>query len=101
MASLLRVTRGRVERVFITDVRNDTYYAVILDAAGGRIHQPNARPSDALNLGVRVGAPLFASEHLLVELKSVSEEEADRANRRLFEWHSPSAEFLREAHGLV
>ncbi len=79
-----------LERVVITELRDTTFYADLHladpgagsgdDPAGGGADIPplvvSARPSDAVALAVRVGAPIFATEELLGEAGySESEEE--------------------------
>jgi bifunctional DNase/RNase/DNA-binding transcriptional MerR regulator len=64
-ARLLEAGGVRVERVVIESVREVTFYASITVTAGGESHEVDARPSDALNLAVRVGAPVFVAADLL------------------------------------
>src|SRR3989442_1694129 len=49
-------------RVVITDLRNDTYYAMIYLTANGAEVQLDARPSDAIALAIRAKAPVL-DEH--------------------------------------
>jgi len=51
--------------VAITSLRNDIYYAMISVKARNRIHEVDARPSDALNLALRVKAPIFVTPELM------------------------------------
>lgn len=64
-ARLLEVGDLVVERVVIETVRDFTFYATIVIASDGEAHEVDARPSDALNLAVRVGAPVFISADLI------------------------------------
>lgn len=104
MAELVRVTGARVERVAVTGLRDTTFYAVIAIAIDGRIDDLDARPSDALNLAVRVGAPIFVEDGVLErcvlpggDLSSELELCADEANQELApgEWRSLSGEILQ------
>ena len=61
VAELVRVMGGRVERVTITELRDEIFYATI--AVDGQ--DVDARPSDAINLAVRVGAPIHVAEEVL------------------------------------
>lgn len=60
---LLRASGGSIERIAITSSRAAVFYATVL--VNGE--QVDARPSDALNLAVRTGAPILVEEHLLEE----------------------------------
>jgi hypothetical protein len=54
-----------IERVVITELRDNTFYAVIECLAEGRRIEIDSRPSDAIAIAIRVGAPLFATEQVL------------------------------------
>ena len=57
-----------VERAAITRREGDTYYASLtLRRRGGRSTQVDARPSDAVNLALRAGAPVYVAADLLHE----------------------------------
>lgn len=58
---------GALERVVVTELRDGTYYAVIFLATRGRSIEVDARPSDAIALALRAGAPLFVREPLFQE----------------------------------
>ncbi len=54
-------------RVSVTELRDNTFYASITIAVGGRELDIDSRPSDALALAVRAGAPIFAAEEVIAE----------------------------------
>lgn len=60
---LLRATGGNIERIAITSIHENTFYALI-SVNGAEV---DARPSDAINLAVRVAAPILLEERLLEE----------------------------------
>ena len=64
-ARLLEVGDLVVERVVIEAVHDFTFYATIAVASKGEAHEVDARPSDALNIAVRVGAPVFVTAELI------------------------------------
>ena len=51
-------------RVSVTELRENTFYASITLSVNGREVEIDSRPSDALALAVRSGAPIFAAEEL-------------------------------------
>lgn len=55
---------GALERVVVTELREGTYYAVIVLSTRGRRIEVDARPSDAIALALRCGAPLYVREAL-------------------------------------
>jgi len=63
--SSLESLGAEVERVTISDLRDNTFYAVIsLRGANGEL-QLDARPSDAIALALRAQAPIFVLRSVL------------------------------------
>ena len=54
-------------RVAVTELRENTFYASITLQLDGRELEIDSRPSDALALAVRAGAPIFAAEDVIAE----------------------------------
>ncbi len=51
----------------VTELRDATFFAEVVLSVAGAIHTVSARPSDAVALAVRAGAPVFAEEGVLDE----------------------------------
>ena len=77
-----------VKKVVVTDLRDDTFYALIwLDRNGSSI-TIDSRPSDALALALRTDAPIFVEEEVLKSSKiasAVSEKVGSEELRRWLE----------------
>jgi bifunctional DNase/RNase len=68
---------GSLQRVIITRVVNNTYYAELIMARDGQIVSVDARPSDSIAVALRMEAPIYASEELLEQAAiEVAEDEA-------------------------
>jgi bifunctional DNase/RNase len=77
MKDLLEDLNARVERIVVTDLSERTFFAEIhLQAADGA-HRVSSRPSDAIALAVRVGAPIFAAEEVVDEAATVIEDDGE------------------------
>lgn len=107
MVDVLRATGGRVERAAITALREKTFYAILAVAVDGGTEELDARPSDAMNLAVRVGAPILVDEAVLEEAALTRDSLLDKLERDAEgvqielppgEWVSLSAELLRSLH---
>lgn len=61
----LEAIEARVARVVISDLADETFHARLFVERDGRVGEVDARPSDALALAVRVGAPIFAAPSVL------------------------------------
>jgi bifunctional DNase/RNase len=77
---LLNITRGLnavVRRVVVTEMRNDTYFAVIWMEQAGETVAIDARPSDAIALAMRWYCPVYASRAVLESAKQIVEAPAN------------------------
>lgn len=57
----------RVERVLINALKDDTFFAEVQLLQGERSLCIDSRPSDAIALALRVGAPIFVAEEVVKE----------------------------------
>ncbi len=67
MAELLSELEVECTRVSVTELRDNTFYASISLRVAGRELEVDSRPSDALALAVRSGAPIFAADEVIAE----------------------------------
>lgn len=65
LCNLLEALGAKVEKIVVSDLRDNTYYALLHLLVGGRSVAVDARPSDALALALRTGAPIFVEEAVL------------------------------------
>jgi RNA polymerase sigma factor (sigma-70 family) len=65
MARVLELAGITVERVVVNALRNETFYALLCLRIDGRLHEVDARPSDAIILALHTGAPLFVTPEML------------------------------------
>jgi uncharacterized protein len=68
----------QVHKVVVTELREDTFYAVIWLERSGEVISIDSRPSDALALALRVDCPIFVDDLVLKTSK-----QAANANDRL------------------
>jgi bifunctional DNase/RNase len=57
-----------VERVVISDLRNNTFYAKIVLRQDGNIIEIDSRPSDAVALAMQKNTPIFVASKVLEEV---------------------------------
>lgn len=103
-ARLLQAGGLRVERVVVESIRDFIFYATIVLCDAGESHEVDARPSDAFNLAVRLGAPVFVASELIDQAgapaahlpfagtKWVAPEGVEPGDKPLGEWRSVLAE---------
>jgi bifunctional DNase/RNase len=65
LAATIAELSASVASVLVTELRDNTFYAVLRLESGGQEIQLDSRPSDAIALAVRTDAPIFASTEVL------------------------------------
>lgn len=58
---------GEVLRVVVDDLWHETYYAKVYMRSGKKEFVLDSRPSDAIALAIRAGAPIFVVEGILAQ----------------------------------
>ncbi|MCK4323546.1 MAG: bifunctional nuclease family protein [Armatimonadetes bacterium] len=67
LSSVIAETGYTVERVTITRLEDNTYFAEVSLANSTTATEIDARPSDAIALALRAGAPIYVDEEVLAE----------------------------------
>ena len=67
LVDMLGELEVKCAKVQVTELRDNTFFASITLSAGGREVEIDSRPSDALALAVRSGAPIFAADEVIAE----------------------------------
>lgn len=67
LKNLLEEMGVLIDRIVITELREQTFYAVIHMRQNGSSYEISSRPSDAIALAVRTESPIFADEEVLTE----------------------------------
>jgi bifunctional DNase/RNase len=65
LRNALRAFEAHVTRVVVSDLREDTFFAVIWIERHGEVMTLDARPSDALALAMRSDCPIFVSRAVM------------------------------------
>ena len=67
LVDILGEVETKCVQVAVTELRDNTFFATITLAVNGREIEIDSRPSDALALAVRSGAPIYAAEEVIAE----------------------------------
>jgi uncharacterized protein len=94
LSTMIQTLGGRVTRIVVTDLQDETFFARIILDVDGRHVEVDSRPSDAIALAVRAGVPIFVEEAVL-EKSGIESDEA-RAERGGSRESEPSGERIKE-----
>src|SRR5271157_2675052 len=76
----------QVHKVVVTELREDTFYAVIWLERGGEVVSIDSRPSDALALALRVDCPIFVDDLVLKSSKLAANMADKSSSEELRKW---------------
>jgi bifunctional DNase/RNase len=77
--NVLTGLEAQVHKVVVTELREDTFYAVIWLERSGEVVSVDSRPSDALALALRVDCPIFVDD-LVLKSSKLAANLSDRLN---------------------
>jgi bifunctional DNase/RNase len=95
VTELLDKLEAKVTRIAVTELQDNTFYALITVAINGSEIEIDSRPSDAIALAVRAGAPIFAADSVIEESgiefehEDVNEEEVVEEFKRFLDEVKP------------
>lgn len=75
-----------VHRVVVSELRDDTFYALIWLEHEGQLMSIDARPSDALALALRVDCPIYVDDQVLRSSKDTSPINEKSTHEELRKW---------------
>ena len=75
-----------VQKVVVSDLKDDTFYAVIWMERDGQTMSLDSRPSDALALALRLDCPIFVEEEVFKTSKISSTATEKTSNEELRRW---------------
>jgi bifunctional DNase/RNase len=85
LRSVIGELGAEVQRILITEISNDVFYARIVLNTNGSSVEIDSRPSDAIALAVRVKVPIFVDDSVMdragVRLEDDEDEESDEPVR--------------------
>ncbi len=67
LCDVLGELEAKCTQVAVTELRDNTFFAQVTLTVNGREMEVDSRPSDALAIAVRSGAPIFAAEDVIAE----------------------------------
>jgi len=82
LKNLIHGLNAQVQRVVVTELKDDTFYAVIWMEQNGEVVALDSRPSDALALALRTDCPIFVDEDVLRAAKVLPNPEASSQDVR-------------------
>ena len=77
--NILDALGAEVIHVEVVSLKDETYFGIIAFNINGNLHNIDSRPSDAMNLAIRLNVPIFVAEDVLNEAGLIPEDDLSEA----------------------
>lgn len=101
IVSMMSAWEMSLQRVVIHALRDNTFYAVMTIGKGETKKEIDARPSDAISVALRMNAPIWVMEEVILDAAMPVDREADAAEKEAFHAFLASispADFAERGH---
>jgi hypothetical protein len=78
--------KADIQKIVVSDLRDNTFYALIYLVVNGEPVAIDARPSDAIALALRAQAPIFVEDRVIDHAKTVDFVPDKENSERLQKW---------------
>ena len=72
MKGLLNHLKAKVTKIVVTELKENTFYALIFLSVEGRTITVDSRPSDAIALALRTDSPIFVTDEVISKSSSTT-----------------------------
>ncbi|MGH9748926.1 MAG: bifunctional nuclease family protein [Candidatus Polarisedimenticolia bacterium] len=86
LKSMIGQMRATVEKIVITDLKDNTFYAIIFLNHEGKLVPIDSRPSDAIALALRTGSPIFVNSEVIEKAKNTDLTKDAGESERIRKW---------------
>ena len=86
LKNVIQDLRGRIDKIVVSDLKENTFYALIYLTVAGEPMAIDARPSDAIALALRARVPIFVEESVIDNAKTVDLAPEKGDQERLQKW---------------
>ncbi|MFP4459206.1 MAG: bifunctional nuclease family protein [Candidatus Zixiibacteriota bacterium] len=83
LVSVIDGLGGKIEKVILTGLKNDTYFAFIHIKQDEQLVVIDARPSDSIALALKVDAPIYISEEIEMIDPQIDTEKHEKISNQL------------------
>lgn len=86
LRNVIHDMHGQVQKVVVSDLKGNTFYALIYVSLASDTLVIDARPSDAIALALRVRAPIFVDDAVIEHAKTIDFTSDKSDSERLQKW---------------
>jgi bifunctional DNase/RNase len=86
LRNVIQDLNGSVQKIVVSDLQDNTFFALIYVQVGGELRAIDARPSDAIALALRTRAPIFVEDTVIDNAKPFDMGQDKPDTERLQKW---------------
>ena len=86
LKNLAQGMKAEIQHILVNELKDNTFYAVIVLNHNGNTLNIDSRPSDAIALALRVKAPIYVEEKVIEAAKSIELPESDNKVQEKDQW---------------
>jgi bifunctional DNase/RNase len=86
LRNVIQDLHGAVQKIVVSDLKENTFYALIYMKVNGESMAVDARPSDAIALALRTQAPIFVEDYVIDHAKTIDFAPEKNDSERLQRW---------------
>lgn len=94
--NMLKMLHITLESIIITELKDNTYYAILRLVKDSEIIEVDSRPSDAIALAVRLGTSIYVNDQVMNEASYIPEESDEPDKKYIFKSGSDEIEELKK-----
>ena len=99
LKNILETLGASVKRIEVTDLRDNTFFALIHLVTNGKQITIDSRPSDAIALALRTNSPIFVHEKVIEKSKKIDTKDAKFSEENRDKWADILADLKPEDFG--
>ena len=86
LRNVIHDLKGDIQKIVVSDLKENTFYALIYLTVGGEVVAVDARPSDAIALALRAKVPIFVEDRVIDTAKTTDLRPDRGDSERLQKW---------------
>src|ERR1700730_15517734 len=84
MRTMLEAMHATLEQIVIYDIKDSTFFAKLVVRQNGDTQEIDARPSDGIALALRMQAPIYVSDKIVLEESTTDQRDVDEGEVERF-----------------
>jgi bifunctional DNase/RNase len=86
LRNVIHDLKADIQKIVVSDLKDNTFYALIYLTHNGRLMSIDSRPSDAIALALRTGSPIYVNSDVIDKAKNSDMTKDAGESERIRKW---------------